>query len=84
MYGLAQSQRDMLDEVIKIAKPLSEEYIEAEWVRLGKTQEEMNNEPVAWMVRKDTDEVYLAKKWAYEYAEYIKSRGYSTLYPSSS
>ena len=33
----------------------------------------MNNEPVAWMVRKDTDEVYLAKKWAYEYAEYIKA-----------
>ena len=29
---------NMLDEVIKIAKPLSEEYIEAEWVRLGKAQ----------------------------------------------
>lgn len=26
---------DMLDEVIKIAKPLSEEYIETEWARLG-------------------------------------------------
>jgi len=33
----------------------------------------MNNEPVAWMVRKDMDEVYLVKKWAYEYAEYIKA-----------
>jgi len=30
---------DMLDEAIKIAKPLSEEYIEAEWLLLGKTQE---------------------------------------------
>jgi hypothetical protein len=30
---------DMLDEVIKIAKPLSEEYIESEWARLGKAQE---------------------------------------------
>ena len=29
---------DMLDEVIKIAKPLSEEYIETEWVKLGKKQ----------------------------------------------
>ena len=26
---------DMLDAVIKIAKPLSEEYIETEWARLG-------------------------------------------------
>ena len=34
---------------------------------------EMNNEPVAWIVRKDTDEIYLGKKWAYEYAEYIKA-----------
>jgi hypothetical protein len=31
----------------------------------------MKNEPVAWIVRKDMDEVYLAKKWSYEYAEYI-------------
>ena len=30
---------DMLDEVIKIAKPLSEEYIESEWARLRKAQE---------------------------------------------
>ena len=30
---------DMLDEVIRIAKPLSEEYIESEWARLGKAQE---------------------------------------------
>jgi hypothetical protein len=30
---------DMLDEVIKIAKPLPEEYIETEWARLGKAQE---------------------------------------------
>jgi hypothetical protein len=30
---------DMLDEVIKIAKPLSKEFIEAEWVRLRKAQE---------------------------------------------
>ncbi len=29
---------NMLDEVIKIAKPLSEEYIETEWVKLGKKQ----------------------------------------------
>jgi hypothetical protein len=27
---------DMLDEAIKIAKPLSEEYIQSEWERLGK------------------------------------------------
>jgi hypothetical protein len=30
---------DMLNEAIKIAKPLSDEYIEAEWLRLGKAQE---------------------------------------------
>jgi hypothetical protein len=30
---------NMLDEVIKIANPLSEEYIEAEWSRLGKVTE---------------------------------------------
>ena len=30
---------DMLDEVIKIAKPLSEEYIETEWARLVKAQD---------------------------------------------
>ena len=30
---------DMLDEVIKIAKPLSEEYIESEWAKLRKAQE---------------------------------------------
>jgi hypothetical protein len=28
---------DMLDEAIKIAKPLSEEYIEAEWARCPPT-----------------------------------------------
>jgi hypothetical protein len=30
---------NMLDEVIKIANPLSEEYIEAEWSRLRKAQD---------------------------------------------
>ena len=30
---------DMLDEVIKIAKPLSEEFIEAEWEKIRKAQE---------------------------------------------
>jgi hypothetical protein len=29
---------DMLNKAIKIAKPLSDEYIEAEWLRLGKAQ----------------------------------------------
>jgi len=29
---------DMLNKAIKIAKPLSDEYIEAEWARLGKAQ----------------------------------------------
>ena len=30
---------DMLDKVIKIANPFSEEYIESEWARLRKAQE---------------------------------------------
>jgi len=29
----------MLDEAIKIAKPLSEEYIEAEWEKIKKASE---------------------------------------------
>ena len=31
---------NMLEEVIKIAKPLSEEYIQSEWERLGKKARE--------------------------------------------
>jgi hypothetical protein len=30
----------MLDEAIKIAKPLSEDYIQSEWERLGKKASE--------------------------------------------